>query len=253
MSEVLALSPNRWVGSLKDPRYYVAHTTEGTSSLGWLRNPASQVSATWLVPRDGPDWWRLGADDDAMWHAGFTFEPSTPLWGGGNPNLEGPGFELEGFAREPITDFQLRWWADQYRRRPMPLVGHFELATGGPYYRSDPGAENFVRLKAAMGGLMLTAEDVKNLIREMLRSDEGAILVEEAIRHPILADGRGGYGAKLQRWLDANVVYKTARALKRGTPIENPFTPVPRAARPPDGRGPRETWPEEHRAEGGKR
>jgi len=247
MNEALQLSPNRWPGALHDFRYWVLHTTEGTDSLGWLTNPASQVSATFLVPRNGPNYFRLGWDDDAMWHAGFTCSPSTPFWSGGNPNLESRGIELEGFHDEPITDFQLEVWRELHARDPQPLVGHFELARCGPYYRSDPGAENFVRLQAAItgGDMALSGENVKDLIREMLKSDEGAILVEEAIRHPILPDGRGGYGAKLNDWLTTHFVQFPRALRRRGRTTTNPLEPIIPAT--PDGRGPRETWPPEFR------
>ena len=231
MSEVVALSPNRWPDALLHRRYAVVHTTEGTSSLGWLTNPASQVSATLLIPRDGPDWWRLGADVDAMWHAGLVSDPVEPLYDGVNPNLEAPGVELEGFATQPITDFQLRTAVAALDAWAVPPVPHARLATTGPYYRSDPGVDNFARIVVALnaGGDVVTmtraevAELIKDGIREMLRAPEGAQLVEFAIRQP------GGYAAKLQAWLDANVLAwlpKTSRRAGRAAATGDPFAPI---------------------------
>jgi hypothetical protein len=227
MTEIMALSPNRWPGALANRRYAVMHTTEGTSSLGWLRNPDSMVSATLLVPRDGPDWWRLGADTDAMWHAGIVSDPVTDLYDGVNPNLEAPGIELEGFATQPITLFQIQTAVGYLEPWGVPPIMHAWLATTGPYYRSDPGVDNFAAIIAALNGggdvATLTREDVKDVIREMLRAQEGSDLVEFAIRY------QGGYAEKLQAWLNVNVLArlpKMVRAGKRAAAVESPFTPI---------------------------
>lgn len=178
MSEILALSPNRWPDAL-EPRYTVLHTTEGTSSLGWLRNPDSQVSATLLVPRDGPDWWRLVNPLDAAWHAGFVAAPRTPLYDGVNPNLEAYGLELEGFHDQPVTDFQVRVAADFILRHGTPYCMHADLATTGPYYRSDPGLENFARISLAVTGGNMGApftpeqqQAIDNRIREIVMAED---------------------------------------------------------------------------------
>jgi hypothetical protein len=254
-TEVLAISPNRWPGALRDLRYTVIHTTEGTSSLGWLRNPASQVSATLLIPREGPTYWRLGADDDAMWHAGLVADPTTPLYDGTNPNLEARGIELEGFAREPITAWQLNTAAAIIKAWGKPLVGHFELATSGPNFRSDPGAANFAVLKAAVEGVMgagpFTDEQitwlddfVKRTFRVMLTSPEGAQLVEYAIRQP------GGYASKLQAWLDQNVARRISGRGERRTPVADPFT-APATSPSQKGEWPADRGPEPRAPERG--
>lgn len=177
MGEILALSPNRWLDSLAF-KYAVLHTTEGTSSLAWLRNPASQVSATLLIPREGPDWWRLVGKTDAAWHAGFVAAPRTALYDGVNPNLEAEGYELEGFASQPVTDWQVATVARIILANGKPFCMHADLATQGTYYRSDPGVENFARISAAVtGGNMaeFTAaqqQAIDNRIREIVMAED---------------------------------------------------------------------------------
>lgn len=178
MTEILALSPNRWTDAL-DHKYNVLHTTEGTSSLAWLRNPASQVSATLLIPREGPDWWRLVNKADAAWHAGFVAAPRTALYDGVNPNLETEGYELEGFAAQPITEWQVATVARIILANGKPYCMHADLATEGTYYRSDPGLENFARISLAVTGGNMGApfspeqqQAIDNRIREIVMAED---------------------------------------------------------------------------------
>lgn len=220
--EVVRLSPNRWPAALTDVRYCVLHTTQGTNSLGWLTNPSSMVSATWLVPPSGPDWYRLGELDDAMWHAGAVADPVTPYYDGTNPNLVSWGIEFEGFATQPLTSFQLDVARTLLGQRPgVPLVPHAALATSGPFFRSDPGITNFAAILLAVKGETVSyaeiEDNVKATIRAMLTSPEGAMLVESAIRYP------NGYADKLQRWVDANLAKKTGAAAPALAGSESPF------------------------------
>ena len=235
MAEVVHLSPNRWPSALKDLRYCVLHTTQGTNSLGWLTNPNSMVSATWLVPPQGPDWYRLGELNDAMWHAGVVSDPVTPLYDGTNPNVVAWGIEFEGFATEPLTQFQLETARTLLGQRPnLPLVPHAALATSGAFFRSDPGITNLAAILLAVKGETVSyaeiEENVKATIRAMLTSPEGAQLVESAIRYP------GGYAEKLQRWIDANLAKKAGAA---AASAESPFGPVPTSP----ATGQRGDWP----------
>ncbi len=234
MGEVVRISPNRWPGALKDLKYCVVHTTQGTSSLGWLTNPSSSVSATWLVPPNGPDWYRLGDLNDAMWHAGIVSDPVTPLYDGTNPNLVAWGIEFEGFATEPLTAFQLDVARTLLASRPgLPLVAHAALATSGPFFRSDPGVSNYAAILLAVKGETMSyaeiEDNVKATIRAMLTSPEGAMLVESAIRLP------NGYADKLQKWIDANLAKKAGAAAT----ADSPFGPLPTV--PPTGQ--RGDWP----------
>lgn len=139
---------NRWPGALplSAVRYRVAHTSEGLSSLGWLMNQDANVSYTFYVPRVGPKAYRIVPKGDAAWHAGITCDVTTPLWGGGNPNRESEGIGFEGFAREPLTPFQLAAWA-VIMADDKPWCGHFELSG---CRRTDPGAGNMALLVAAL-------------------------------------------------------------------------------------------------------
>lgn len=239
MGEVVRLSPNRWPGALTQLRYCVLHTTQGTNSLGWLTNPDSMVSATWLVPPNGPDWYRLGELDDAMWHAGFVSDPATPLYDGTNPNLEAWGIEFEGFATEPLTGFQIEVAHTLFGSRPdLPLIPHALLATSGPFFRSDPGITNYAAILHAVKGETVSyaeiEDNVKATIRAILTAPEGAQLVESAIRYP------GGYADKLQNWLQDNVPKKAGVAAgPSGTSTQSPFGKLPDS--PPTGQ--RGDWP----------
>jgi len=239
MAEVVRLSPNRWPGALTQVRYCVLHTTQGTNSLGWLTNPDSMVSATWLVPQNGPDWYRLGDLNDAMWHAGAVADPVTPLYDGTNPNLVAWGIEFEGFATEPLTPFQLEVARTLFGPRPeLPLIPHASLATHGPFFRSDPGITNYAAILLATKGETVPyaeiEENVKATIRAIMTSPEGAQLVESAIRHP------GGYADKLQQWIEGNVA-KKAGAAAAPAGAGSPFGPMPSS--PPTGQ--RGDWPAE--------
>jgi hypothetical protein len=238
MGEIVRLSPNRWPGALRQLRYCVLHTTQGTNSLGWLTNPNSQVSATWLVPPQGPDWYRLGELNDAMWHAGFVADPKTEHYDGTNPNIVSWGIEFEGFATQPLTPFQLEVARTLFGPRPeLPLIPHAALATSGPFFRSDPGIANYAAILQAVRGETVSyaeiEENVKATIRAIMSSPEGAQLVEHAIRYP------GGYAEKLQGWIDANVAKRTGVAGAPG--VESPFEPLP--TNPPSGQ--RGEWPAE--------
>jgi N-acetyl-anhydromuramyl-L-alanine amidase AmpD len=140
-------TPNRWPGALIERRYRVVHTTQGTSSLGWIKNPASGVSYGLLVPRDGPKVYALGDRAvDAFWHAGAVCDPiTTLLYDGTNPNRTSDGVAFEGFAAEPLSAFQLEVWAELQRDDPLPWCGHINLAGCN---RTDPGAANMAVLAA---------------------------------------------------------------------------------------------------------
>lgn len=130
----------------------MVHTTEGTNSLGWLLNPASEVSYTMLIPRAGPKIYRLGREGDAHWHAGIVCDPiTTALYHGVNPNRESNGYALEGFARDPITAFQLETVVALIVADDKPWIGHVNLAGCN---RTDPGAGNMALIAAelALGG-----------------------------------------------------------------------------------------------------
>lgn len=137
-------SPNYRQGRPRPIRYIVLHTTQGNDSRGWLTNPASQVSAHYLVR--GARVYQLVDEDDTAWHAGrIAGTPTTPLYTPGvNPNDESIGIEMEGYAANPLDTDTINTTAAliadiRKRRGALPLVSHSELSPGD---RSDPGAQN---------------------------------------------------------------------------------------------------------------
>lgn len=153
-------TPNGTLGALPSSaiRYYVAHTCEGgfEGSVAWLCNEDSLVSAHAVIREDGMIA-QLAAWDDVCWHAGITYEPSTPLYVPGvNPNRVSRGLEFAGWAVRPLTPEQIaagveliRFWRalDGW---VVPLVPHSALATGGPNMRRDPGVANLAAIEAAL-------------------------------------------------------------------------------------------------------
>ncbi len=76
-----APSPNHSSRAGHPIRLIVMHSTAGSysSSLGWLRNPASKASAHYLIDRDGAVV-QLVADSEAAWHAGASQWRGQEVW-----------------------------------------------------------------------------------------------------------------------------------------------------------------------------
>lgn len=190
-------------------RYTVLHTSQGYDSRSWLSDsPGSQVSANYLVREEGI--YRIVPEGYAAWHAGIIVgTPTTPLYDGVNPNQESIGIEMEGFAEGQVSPGIIALTAAllddiDARNGYLPTVNHSELSED----RTDPGAANRAAVEAARGGggADLDAEGVKQVIREMLSSEEGANLVkQEILRAP------NGYGPALQQFLDATYVRKDGK------------------------------------------
>lgn len=104
-----------WVGTLnftvgrrgRRPIAIVDHITAGLypGCLDWLRNPASEGSAHYLVTRRGRVF-QLVKDEDTAWHAGRVKKPNWSLYDGTNPNYATIGIEHEGQPNEPLTSAQ---------------------------------------------------------------------------------------------------------------------------------------------------
>lgn len=195
-------TPNRWVGALPFVRYRVAHTSEGLNSLPWLMNPNAQVSYTFYVPRVGPKVYRVVPEGDAAWHAGRVCQPiTTPLYSGMNPNREAEGIGFEGFASEPLTDFQIEAWK-VLNTVAKPWCSHANLAGCN---RTDPGAGNMALLVAALAeedDVGLTQEErnwlweaketghqAKNAAEETLRIVRGHFKDVPPLTTPLRASG----------------------------------------------------------------
>lgn len=250
-------TPNRWPNSFIRLDAIVMHTTQGAGlgSLSWMLNPSSRVSALYCIMEDGSVK-VLGNYMDAFWHAGVVNQPRITF--PGNPNLYTQGFEYAGYAAQPLTAQQFAMTRElvEHTRRVYdapnaPAIPHSWIDS---INRSDPGVDNYLRLLATLEDEMgITGDVAKEIIREMLRSEEGAMLVNDAI---IYQSGTyKGYGYRLQRWINDNLVYKMplmARLLGRQTdvstpPLYQPSPLAPRAGEAMDLRGPRDTWPPEYR------
>ena len=91
------------------PEAIVIHITDGNrkSVINWFLTPASQVSAHYLICKDG-DIIKFVEEKDTAWHCGII---KNPKWGllktGVNPNRYTIGIEFEGFNHDQLTPVQL--------------------------------------------------------------------------------------------------------------------------------------------------
>ncbi|MBI4577851.1 MAG: N-acetylmuramoyl-L-alanine amidase [Planctomycetes bacterium] len=120
----------------REIRYIIIHTIEGSarSAIGWFKNPASHVSAHYVIAYDGSIT-QMVDDQDVAWHAGTR-----------EHNDHGIGIEHEGYAsQDGWTRKQLvasaalgRWLCATYgiQGDRAHILGHEEIAPGR---RSDPG------------------------------------------------------------------------------------------------------------------
>lgn len=109
--------------------YTGANTLEST--LDWFRRPESQVSAHYVVGRDGRVV-QMVKDEDVAWHAG-----TSVLGTRTNVNNFSLGIELVGTADSGFTATQMdallelvRWLVVKYRVTPERVVGHRDIAPG---------------------------------------------------------------------------------------------------------------------------
>jgi N-acetyl-anhydromuramyl-L-alanine amidase AmpD len=123
----------------------VLHVTDGDTAAGtlsWFRSPASQVSAHYVVDRDGTVY-RAVREADTAWANGVVRQPNlaNPLiagWArsGLNPNLVTVSIEAVGRPATPWPAAQhaavAELIADICRRRQLPIdrthiIGHYQL------------------------------------------------------------------------------------------------------------------------------
>jgi N-acetylmuramoyl-L-alanine amidase len=104
----------------------VIHSTAGglDGALSWLCNPASKVSAHYVIARSG-DIYKLVPLARAAWHAGRC--PNFP-----RANQRSVGIELEQLPGEPPTQKQLealRWLVGEIRKQfnIQYIYGHHEI------------------------------------------------------------------------------------------------------------------------------
>ena len=139
------LSP-KWIGSPNfaagragyRPAAIVVHIAEGSAAAvdSWFRNPASQVSAHYLVTKAG-ELHQYVREEDQAWHAGRVDHPTWPnIIAGVNPNRYTIGIEHEGQDADAWPDAMYersaRLLAEIHCRWSIPLdranvVGHREI------------------------------------------------------------------------------------------------------------------------------
>ncbi|MBU2962696.1 N-acetylmuramoyl-L-alanine amidase [Citreicella sp. C3M06] len=122
------------------PDIVVIHYTamaSATAARDWLCNPASEVSAHYVIARTG-QCWQLVHEDMRAWHAG------RGAWGGiSDVNSHSIGIELANTGAEPFAEAQMRsletllpgilarWDIPAHR-----VIGHSDMAPGR---KIDPG------------------------------------------------------------------------------------------------------------------
>lgn len=118
----------------------VIHVTEGDaeSVVSWFNNPKAEVSAHYMVRKDGVVV-QFVSEDDTAWHAGRVSAPTAELVidrSPSNPNGYSIGIEHEGSGRERLTLGQriasVGLIRDICARRGIPIdrrhiVGHHEI------------------------------------------------------------------------------------------------------------------------------
>src|SRR5258706_8093768 len=134
------------------PNFVILHYTSndnGERGLRTLTDPASKVSAHYLVGRDGRIY-ALVDERARAWHAGVSY------WGGNRDvNSAAIGIELDNDGNEPyaapLIDKLLALLADLKARYSIPtanFLGHSDVA---PRRKVDPGARLALRELAARG------------------------------------------------------------------------------------------------------
>ena len=124
------------------PSFVILHHTgnaEAKRALGTLSNPVAEVSAHYLVARDGTIYY-LVDEMKRAWHAGESW------WGGPiDMNSASIGIELDNDGSEPYAESQIRallaLLADLKQRYEIPaanFLGHSDIAPGR---KVDPGVE----------------------------------------------------------------------------------------------------------------
>lgn len=154
---VQAPSPNYNSRNGADIDTIVLHHTasnNGAADIAWLRNPKSQVSAQYVLDRDGTIYQLVG-DEKRAWHAGVSALNGVPT----DVNGRSIGIEIvnDGSGKTPFTEAQYKslgqlvgYLKQRYNVPMKNIVGHKDVAL--PYGRKTDPAPNFDwnRLRAAI-------------------------------------------------------------------------------------------------------
>ncbi|NMO19194.1 N-acetylmuramoyl-L-alanine amidase [Pyxidicoccus fallax] len=145
---ISAPSPNYNERGGKDIDSIVLHHTasnNGAGDLAWMRNPKSQVSAHYMVDRDGKIY-QLVNDQKRAWHAGNSALHGVPT----DMNSRSIGIEIvnAGDGKTPFTEAQYKaltqltgYLKQQYDVPMKNIVGHADVAV--PKGRKNDPAPNF--------------------------------------------------------------------------------------------------------------
>ena len=123
----------------------IHHTASDNCSgtLSWFKNPSSQVSAHYVIDKDGTIYQMVG-DEKRAWHAGAGSIPGSP----GDVNSRSIGIEIvnKGDGKTPFTDAQYAalsqltaYLKQEYNIPQKNILGHRDVSSAG---KVDP-ADNF--------------------------------------------------------------------------------------------------------------
>ena len=149
-------SPNfdeRVAGDAGTPHMIIIHTCEGNYAgcWSWLVNPASNVSAHYVVNEDGSEISQLVEEPKRAWHIAAAYDcrlnANHDCWRNGQQSnhftigIEHAGFSSQATWSASQVDASARLVCDITRDRGIPrdqlhIVGHGQLQ---PYNRTDPG------------------------------------------------------------------------------------------------------------------
>jgi N-acetylmuramoyl-L-alanine amidase len=145
---ISAPSPNNNARGGMDIDTIVLHHTgsnNGASDLAWMRNPQSQVSAHYMLDRDGKIYQLVG-DEKRAWHAGKGELHGVPT----DVNGRSIGIEIvnDGSGKTAFTDAQYKsltqlvgYLKQEYKVPGNNIVGHKDVAV--PKGRKSDPAANF--------------------------------------------------------------------------------------------------------------
>ena len=155
MNIIQSLSPNfsdgrkKYDGQQENIFAIIDHITAGLmpGTLSWLKNPAAQASAHYLITKRG-DLYQLVKDEDTAWHAGIINKPNWSLYDQlrYNPNRWTIGIEHECVEGGELTEAQYEatlWLHKQLISKwniPIDrdhIVGHYRVDSVNR--ANDPG------------------------------------------------------------------------------------------------------------------
>jgi len=194
-----------------DIRWAVIHTTEGTaqSAIDWFKNPASGVSAHYVISRQGTVY-QLVRDEDIAYHAGN--------WA---YNQRSIGIEHERYGANNWTEAQfaasvelVEWLSSQYNveivfplgvapANPLDgtgVIGHAQVPDptnptqgGGINHHTDPVNWDWVHYRELFHGAQLSDQQKQQNILNMVNTYRGALPPELVLAVMRQEGGEGAF------------------------------------------------------------